>query len=101
MAPKAAEVVLNGDWPGGQNVAMTKNAEGVWSVTVGPLEPEMWGYTFSVDGVRTLDPRNSNTKRDGARYDNILLIPGPASDAYALKDVPTGTSTSSGIRPPR
>jgi enterochelin esterase family protein len=91
MAPKAAEVVLNGDWPGGQNVAMTKNAEGVWSVTVGPLEPEMWGYTFSVDGVRTLDPRNSNTKRDGARYDNILLIPGPASEAYELKDVPHGT----------
>jgi len=91
MAPKAAEVVLNGDWPGGQNVAMTKNAEGVWSVTVGPLEPEMWGYTFSVDGVRTLDPRNSNTKRDGARYDNILLIPGPASDVYTLKDVPHGT----------
>ena len=77
MAPKAAEVVLNGDWQGGQNMAMTKDAEGVWSVTVGPLEPEMWGYTFSVDGVRTLDPRNSNTKRDGARYDNILLIPGP------------------------
>ena len=89
-APKAAEVVLNGDWPGGQNVAMTKNAEGVWSVTVGPLEPELWGYTFSVDGVRTLDPRNSNTKRDGARYDNILLIPGPASDVYAWKDVPHG-----------
>ena len=91
LAPKAAEVVLNGDWEGGRNIAMTKDAEGVWSVTVGPLDPEMWGYTFSVDGVRTLDPRNSNTKRDGARYDNILLIPGPASDVYELKDVPHGS----------
>ncbi len=90
-APKAAEVVLNGDWEGGQRIAMTKDAEGVWSVTVGPLEPELWGYTFSVDGVRTLDPRNSNTKRDGTRYDNILLIPGPASDAYTWKEVPHGS----------
>lgn len=90
-APKAAEVVLNGDWDGGQNVAMTKDADGVWSVTVGPLAPELWGYTFTVDGVRTMDPRNSNTKRDGARYDNILLIPGPESDVYALHDVPHGS----------
>jgi enterochelin esterase-like enzyme len=90
-APKAAEVVLNGDWDGGRNLAMTKDADGVWSVTVGPLEPELWGYTFSVDGVRTLDPRNSNIKRDGARYDNILLIPGPASDVYAWHDVPHGS----------
>jgi len=89
-APKANEVLLNGDWEGGSNIAMTKDAEGVWSVTVGPLAPEMWGYTFSVDGVRTLDPRNSNTKRDGARYDNILLIPGPESALYELKDVPHG-----------
>jgi enterochelin esterase family protein len=90
-APKASEVLLNGDWEGGMKVPMTKDAEGVWSVTVGPLAPEFWGYTFSVDGVRTLDPRNSNTKRDGARYDNILLIPGPESALYELKDVPHGS----------
>ncbi len=90
-APKAAEVTLNGDWENGANIKMTKDSEGVWSVTVGPLEPELWGYTFNVDGVRTLDPRNSNVKRDGARYDNILLIPGPGSELYELKDVPHGT----------
>ncbi len=93
-APKAAEVLLNGDWGNGmppKPISMTRDAEGVWTVKVGPLAPEMWGYTFSVDGVRTLDPRNSNTKRDGARYDNILLIPGPESELYELKNVPHGT----------
>ena len=89
-APRAVEVILNGDWEGGQNVPMVRNDMGVWSVTVGPLEPELWGYTFSVDGVRTLDPRNSNTKRDGARYDNILIIRGPVSELYEMKDVPHG-----------
>jgi enterochelin esterase-like enzyme len=90
-APDANKVVLNGDWPNGANIAMTKDANGIWSVTVGPLTPELWGYTFSVDGARTLDPRNSNVKRDGARYDNILLIPGPESSLYELKPVPHGS----------
>jgi beta-glucosidase len=90
FAPKAVEVTVNGDWEGGANIPMIKNDQGIWSETVGPLSPELWGYTFSVDGVRTLDPRNSNTKRDGARYDNILLIPGPESALYELKDVPHG-----------
>jgi len=89
-APRAVEVLVNGDWEGGIGVPMTKNDLGIWSATVGPLTPELWGYTFSVDGVRTLDPRNSNTKRDGARYDNILIIPGPASEVYELKNVPHG-----------
>jgi enterochelin esterase-like enzyme len=90
-APEANKVVLNGDWPSGANVAMTKDAAGIWSVTVGPLTPELWGYTFSVDGVRLLDPRNSNTKRDGARVENILLISGPESSLYELKPVPHGS----------
>jgi enterochelin esterase family protein len=91
LAPGATKVVLNGDWEGGSNVAMTKDANGIWSVTVGPLAAELWGYTYAVDGVRTLDPRNSNTKRDGASIDNILLIPGPESSLYELKPVPHGS----------
>ena len=67
QAPDASEVLLNGDWEGGSGVPMVRDGQGLWSVTVGPLAPELWGYTFSVDGVRTLDPRNSSTKRDGAR----------------------------------
>jgi enterochelin esterase-like enzyme len=90
-APNAADVVLNGDWPDGGNVKMSKNEEGIWAVTVGPLDPEFWGYTYSVDGVRTLDPGNPDTKRDGIRYDNILLIPGPESSLYEVKNVPHGS----------
>ncbi|MDM7995096.1 MAG: alpha/beta hydrolase-fold protein [Acidobacteriota bacterium] len=90
-APKAAEVVLNGDWPKGRDVRMTRDDQGIWSVTVGPIDPESWGYTFSVDGVRMLDPQNPNTKRDGVRYASILLISGPESALYEHKDVPHGT----------
>jgi enterochelin esterase family protein len=89
-APNATDVALNGDWPQGRGIKMTKDDQGVWSVTVGPLTPELWGYTFSVNGVSALDPGNGNVKRDGVRVDNILLIPGPLSDNYQMQDVPHG-----------
>ena len=89
-APNATDVVLNGDWPEGRNVAMVKDSEGVWSATVGPLTPELWGYTYSVNGVTTLDPANANIRRDGTRYANIFFIDGPLSQNYQIRDIPHG-----------
>src|SRR5689334_16007680 len=88
--PEATTVVLNGDWPGGRGVSMTKDDSGVWSATVGPLTPEMWSYTFSVNGVQAMDPSNANHLRDGTRYSNFFIIDGPLSDGYKIKDVPHG-----------
>ncbi len=70
---------------------MTKDDDGVWSVTVGPMAPQLWGYWFIVDGVKALDPNNGETQRDGNRYDNLLMISGPESDLWDFKDVPHGT----------
>jgi enterochelin esterase-like enzyme len=89
-APKAAEVMLIGNWPGARQ-SMTKDDAGVWSVTAGPLAPELWNYSFTVDGVSTLDPANGETMRDGTRLQNILLIDGPESALYGVQDVPHGT----------
>ena len=61
---------------------MTKDAAGVWSVTTEPLSPEIWSYTFSVDGVTMLDPGNYHAMRDGARYLSPVLIPGEGSALY-------------------
>jgi enterochelin esterase family protein len=89
-APNATEVTLNGDWPEGRNVKMVKDSDGVWSATVGPLTPELWGYTCSVNGVSTLDPSNANIRRDGTRYANIFFIDGPLSQNYQIRDIPHG-----------
>ena len=89
-APNATDVVLNGDWPEGRNVTMVKDTDGVWSATVGPLTPELWGYTYSVNGVSTLDPGNANIRRDGTRYANIFFIDGPLSQNYQIRDIPHG-----------
>ncbi len=95
-APQAHEVTLNGTWPmwpGTSNIKMTKdNPTGVWSVTVGPLGVQLWAYTFSVDGVKALDPNNSETQRDGHLYYSLLMIPGPEDALWTFNpDEPHGT----------
>ena len=90
-APKAEEVTLNGSWDGATNLPMTKGADGVWSATVGPLGDQLWGYWYMVDGIKALDPGNGETQRDGVRYDNLLMISGPADELWDFKDVPHGT----------
>jgi enterochelin esterase family protein len=91
LAPKATEVRLNGEWPDGRNVAMTKDDNGVWSVTAGPLEPELWMYSYAIDGARAIDPRNVNTARDGANYLSTFFINGPGATPYQITDIPHGT----------
>jgi enterochelin esterase family protein len=91
FAPKSREVTLNGSWEGGTDIRMQKDEAGVWSVTVGPMAPQLWGYWFLADGVKALDPSNGETQRDGNRYDNLLMISGPESELWDFKDVPHGT----------
>jgi enterochelin esterase-like enzyme len=91
LAPKASEVTLNGSWDNGTNLKMTKDDAGIWSTTIGPLAPQLWGYWFMVDGVKALDPNNGETQRDGARYDNLLMISGPESEWWDFRDVPHGS----------
>ena len=51
---------------------MTRDDQGIWSVTVGPLAEQLWGYSFNVDGLKVLDPGNGEYQRDGQRYDRRL-----------------------------
>lgn len=94
LAPKAALVMVEGNWTGGRDVPMTKDGAGLWSVTTGPLPSEMWAYTFSVDGVRTLDPNNYNVSRDGVGFMNTILVLSDATAVFQPKRVPHGTVTA-------
>src|SRR4051812_18909570 len=60
-APKAAEVTFKGDWHN-DALKMDKGADGVWSITVGPLSPSTYIYAFTVDGVTIADPINPRVK---------------------------------------
>lgn len=94
MAPQATNLAVSGEWmPGfGTSEPMVKNDTGLWTVTVGPLKPELYGYTFSVDGIRMIDPNNVQVRRDGTRYESFFVVPGQESDLYLHKaDVAHGT----------
>ncbi len=87
-APKASDVFVSGDF--GQGGKMTKDDAGVWSVTVGPLVPDFYSYTFNVDGVRTVDPKNAMTKPGLNSLDSLFLVPGEEAEFEMTKDVPHG-----------
>ena len=42
----------------GQTTPMQKDEQGVWSVTTAPFEPDIYSYSFLVDGLRIYDPAN-------------------------------------------
>jgi len=90
----ASTVALNGSWMKmGENLALTKNSEGVWSVTASGIPTSMYHYNFIVDGVSIIDPSNPKAMRDGTRYASTLIIPGKESDIYEVNDVPHGSIT--------
>jgi enterochelin esterase family protein len=55
---------------------MSNDGSGIWSVTVGPLEPELYEYSFVVDGVRVADPANPEVKPGRSATASIVEVPG-------------------------
>ena len=90
-APKATEVSLFGDWmlPGTKQ-AMTRDDQGVWSTTTGPLEPGLAIYTFTVDGVTTPDPVNPRIKLRARTSASLVEVPGNPPELWEARDVPHG-----------
>jgi enterochelin esterase-like enzyme/acetyl esterase/lipase len=95
-APKAGEVAVSGDF--GRGGTMTKDDQGVWSTTVGPLTPDFYSYVFNVDGVRTVDPKNPMIKQGVTSLESMFLVPGDEADFESTKDVPHGEIRASWYR---
>lgn len=88
-AAKATEVVVAGQWPDGR-ATLTKVDNDVWSVTVGPVEPGVWEYSFQVDGLSMIDPGNPAIKPMREPRTSILHLPGDPPAAHDFQDVPHG-----------
>ena len=90
-APKASEVTLNGDWmPTGRQEKLTKDANGVWSATLGPLQPGLAIYSFTLDGVAIPDPVNPQMKLRARTSASLVDVPGDGSELWQPGDVPHG-----------
>jgi enterochelin esterase-like enzyme len=89
-APNAKEVRLIGELDG-KSYPMTKDDNGVWSVTIGPLAPDVYNYQFNADGVIAMDPVNPAVKLGFGAFPpaNMFEIPGDEFDD--ARSVPHGT----------
>jgi enterochelin esterase family protein len=87
-APKATVVTVSGEFG---KKELTKDDRGVWSATVGPLEPDLYSYQFNVDGVPTADPRNGRVKVGSPPLSNLVEVKGDKPGPHDLRPVPHGT----------
>lgn len=92
-APKASQVRLWGEWITKHNTTeeLKRSEEGVWSVTIGPLEPAIYSYLFLVDEVAALDPVNpaGHVGHEGPSG-SLLHVRGDKPQDYESRSVPHG-----------
>jgi enterochelin esterase-like enzyme len=69
---------------------MTRAENGVWSFEFGPIPPGIYRYTFVVDGVQTVDPRNPNSSESLTSIRSVYEVPGAEFMEYKT-GVPHGT----------
>jgi len=68
---------------------MTKDAEGVWSVTTPPAVPGFHYYWFVLDGVPVSDPASESYFGYGKETSGVE-VPEAGADYYAITQVPHG-----------
>src|SRR6266567_1419667 len=87
-APNAAKVEVSTE---GRNPStpMQKDDQGIWSATVGPLQPDIYGYSFVADGTALIDPSNPLMKPNLVSTQSAVHIPG-LSVPWEVSDVPHG-----------
>ena len=90
LATNANEVTVAGPWPGG-TVALKRDDAGVWSATIGPLEPDIYDYRMTVDGVGIADPANPWVQPMRATRTSVVEIPGDPPRLWEFQPVPHGT----------
>src|SRR6185436_18635524 len=71
---------------------LTRNGEGVWEGTFGPVPAGAYRYVFTVDGVTVVDSRNPMTSQTNTTVYSLAVVPG--SDVFDTKNVPHGAVAS-------
>lgn len=105
LAPNAGKVEVNTQFTRG-NQELKLDANGVWTVTLGPAEPNLYPYNFIVDGVAVADPCNMDLFPNERFKSSLVDIPGDNPAIHSAQDVPHGEvaycyypSANFGIRP--
>jgi enterochelin esterase family protein len=98
-APEAKEVnlvgvaILTALGDSKKPVPFTKGEDGIWTLTVGPLKPDMYAYHFNVDGIQMTDPSNTVAAFTAMPPYSQLVVHGDGPAYYDAKNVPHGKVT--------
>jgi len=91
-APNAQQVFVSR--AGAERLPMTRDDQGTWTATTAALPPDIYQYTFNVDGVGLVDPLNGWVAPNLLNMSSMVRVAGPTSGADALPwdlaDVPRG-----------
>jgi len=88
-AAKATQVELMFG-PGMSRQPFQKDENGIWKITIGPLEPDLYTYGIFVDGLRIVDPLNPEMQGGTAPGFNLFNVPGNPPRFDELQEVPHG-----------
>jgi enterochelin esterase family protein len=93
-APQAQALRLVGsDIPGNpQGAPMTRSENGVWEITLGPIDPGAYRYNFNMDGVSVIDPSNPSTSESNNNTWSLVYVPG--ASFMDTRNVPHGAVAS-------
>lgn len=92
QAPEANEVKISAQFES-ESKSMIKDTSGVWSITLGPVNPDIYPYNFIVDGVRVMDPNNPDYFPNERFKGSLLDVAGETPLVHSIQDVPHGTVT--------
>lgn len=85
----AKKVTLTGEFLQGP-VAMKQDSAGIWTVTVPPVNPDIYPYSFWVDSVQTADPSNTYIFANERFKRSIVEVPGDKQLVHSLRQVSHG-----------
>ena len=88
-APNATRVLLDAEFLS-KPLNMSKDASGIWSVTVPPVEPDIYPYFFHVDSIQVSDPNNSYLFANERFKRSLIEIRGDKPLVHELQNVPHG-----------
>ncbi|SFC84921.1 esterase [Spirosoma endophyticum] len=97
-APDAKQVLLTGGpillaLAKKDPIPFRKDNDSLWTLTVGPVKPDIYVYKFIIDGVTVPDPNNTLTGfNDQPGYSNVV-VQGDGPAYYDAKPVPHGAVT--------
>src|SRR5688572_26225487 len=98
-APEAQRVELTGGpillalQRAGKNVPFTKGEDGVWTLTAGPVKPNMYVYRLVIDGAPVADPNNTLTGFSDQPAYSTVVVHGDGPAYYDARNVPHGAVT--------